>query len=144
MPKVPVENAENYRVPCSQPADFSQLPVRSEPAAILAVIVRRFRLENHFLDAIFLGKFCSFYGTETNSQSITCADGIRGAQKKHYVSTGTLSMEIKPTPETISSLVRLAETFHAVLNDAPSSEPTPGFDAALDRTSLTTPDRIGG
>jgi hypothetical protein len=57
VPKVPVENAENYRVQRSQPADSSKLPVYSETADIPAVIVRTFPLKDHFIDAIFLGKF---------------------------------------------------------------------------------------
>jgi hypothetical protein len=58
VPKVPVENAENYRVQLqrSQPADSSKLPIHSETANIPAVSVRTFPLENHFIQAIFLGK----------------------------------------------------------------------------------------
>jgi hypothetical protein len=57
VPKVPVGNVENYRVGCSQPEDFSKLPVRSEIAIIPAVIVHKFPPENHFTHAIFLGEY---------------------------------------------------------------------------------------
>jgi len=57
VPKVPVGNAENYRARRSQPADLSTLPVRSETAVISAAIVIKFPLDNHFIDAIFLGTF---------------------------------------------------------------------------------------
>jgi hypothetical protein len=53
VPKVPVENAENYRVQRSQPADSSKLAVHSETADIPAEIVRTFPLENHFIERYF-------------------------------------------------------------------------------------------
>jgi hypothetical protein len=84
----------------SQPADFSQLPVRSETAVIPEVIVRKFSLENHFIDAIFLGKFRRFSWNKIQPESKTCEDGIRDAREKHYVSPGTPGTEIKPTPLT--------------------------------------------
>jgi hypothetical protein len=55
--KVPVGNAENYRMERLQPADFAKFPVRSETAIIPAEIARPCPLKNRFINAIFLGKF---------------------------------------------------------------------------------------
>ena len=47
VPKVPVENAQNYRVQRPQPADFARLRVHPETAVIHAVIVRETKRKRH-------------------------------------------------------------------------------------------------
>jgi hypothetical protein len=96
VPKVPVGNAEYYRVQRSHPADFAKFPVRSETAVIPAEIARNALSKTTSLTLFFSGNSNVSHGTGTEPQSRTCEDGIRVAQEKHHVSTGTLGTEIKP------------------------------------------------
>jgi hypothetical protein len=98
MPRVPVGNAANYRVCRSQAADVAQVPVRQETAVFPAEIARNSPAKTASLTAFFSGNFNVFHGTGTEPQSMACKDDMRVSRQKHHVSSGTLGMQIKPTP----------------------------------------------
>jgi hypothetical protein len=64
VPRVPVGNAENYRVCRSQPADFAQVPVRQGTAVFSAEIARNSLAKTASLTVFFSGNFNVFHGTE--------------------------------------------------------------------------------
>jgi hypothetical protein len=55
----------------SQPADFTQVPVRQETAVFFAEIARNAIAKTASLTALFSGNFTVFHGTGTEPKSIT-------------------------------------------------------------------------
>jgi hypothetical protein len=98
VPKVPVGNTENYRASCSQPADFSALPVREKLWLFLRESHTNLRSKSTSLMLFSWVDFEVFQGTETHAQSTTCKFGTRDARGKHRASTGTFGTKIMPTP----------------------------------------------
>jgi hypothetical protein len=65
VPKVPVGNAENYRVRSLQLPEITAFPVHSKTPIIPAEIVHIMLIQKDVISAIFLGKFLKF-STEQN------------------------------------------------------------------------------
>jgi hypothetical protein len=67
VPKVPVGNAENYRVRSLQLPEITAFPVHSKTPIIPAEIVHIMLIQKDVISAIFLGKFLSFPRNRTSA-----------------------------------------------------------------------------